>query len=219
MATVPPRSDLALNVFTINFSAKLSATPTAFGLVAADATAYAALSTDYGTKLATATNPTTRTKGTIAAKETSKAALLAKARQLIKIINAYPPLTAQQRADLGLNPRDSVPTPVPPPATRPIVTVDPVGRLRIVDETTPTRRAKPSGVIGALVYAKISPPADPAPVGIEEASFAELATRANSTLTLPAGSNNKTLYVFAQWVNDKGERGPVSIVAATAIAA
>jgi hypothetical protein len=219
MATVPPRSDLTLNVWTLNFSTRLSSTPTAFGILASDASAYAALSTDYATKLATALNTTTRNKGSVAAKNTSKAALLAKARQLIKMIGAYPPLTAQQRADLGLNPADTVPTPVPPPSTRPLVTVNPVGGLRIVDETTPTRRAKPSGVIGALVYSKISLPADPPPTGIEEASFAEMATRANVTLTLPAGSNNKTLYVFAQWVNDKGERGPVSIVASTAIAA
>lgn len=219
MAEVPPRNDQDLNAFAANFDAKITLTPTAYGLLAADATAFHALALDFATRLATALNPTTRNKGTVAAKNTSKAALLLKARSLLKIVSAYPPLTAQQRADLGMNPRDVTPTPAPVPSTKPLVTIDPAGRLRLTDETTPTRRAKPVGVMGALVFMKIAAPADPPPVAPNQTEFALLATKTSATLEIPAGSNGKMLYVLAQWVNDRGESGPVSTIAATSIAA
>jgi len=185
-------------------------------LVAADATAFSALATDFDTRLATASTPATRTKSAVAAKNTSKLALRAKAQQLIKIISAYPPVTNAQRIDLGLNVRDAVPTPVPPPATKPLLAVDPDGTLRLVDETMPDRRAKPAGASGAVVYAKID---GVAPLNPDDAKFAALATRNRVAVPIPAGSNGKTLYVLAQWYNERGELGPVSAVASTTIAA
>lgn len=219
MATVPPDGDQALLVFSNHFSTRITSTPTAFGLVAADATAFAALLSDYTTRLATSTDPTTRTRGTVAAKNTSKAALLAKARVLCNVISAYPPLTPAQRADLGLNPKDVSPTPIPPPATRPIVTVDPAGRIRLADETTPTRRARPAGTVGAIVVSQILAASAPPPLGLSDTRFAALVTRNTHTLEIPEASNGKLLYVFAQWVNARGQAGPLSAVAVTTIAA
>lgn len=216
MATIPPDKDQELDAWSIQFSSLISATPTAFGLVAADATAFAALKSDYSTRLTTAMNSTTRTKGTVAAKNTSKLALTAKARSLIKIITAYPPLTSQQRADLGLNAKDAGPTPIPPPSTKPILSVDPDGMLRIVDETMPDRRAKPAGVRGAVVFAKVD---GPPPTTTDDAKFSALATKNRIPLALPSGSNGKTLYVLAAWYNERGELGPVSNIASTTIAA
>jgi len=45
----------------------------------------------------------------------------AQARTLAKVVNAYPPITNAQRADLGLTVRDGTPSPIPPPATQPVV--------------------------------------------------------------------------------------------------
>lgn len=216
MATIPPVKDQDLDTFAQNMDAKITATPTAYGLVAADATAFHALATDFTTRLATALNPTTRTKGTVAAKNTSKLALTAKARSLIKIISAYPPLTPTQRADLGLNAKDAGPTPIPAPATKPLLAVDPDGTLRIVDETMPDRRAKPAGVRGAVVFAKVD---GPPPATTDDAKFSALATKNRIPLALPSGSNGKTLYVLAAWYNERGELGPVSNIASTTIAA
>jgi hypothetical protein len=216
MAVIPPQKDQDLNAWATNFDTKITATPTAFGLVAADATAFHALAADFSTRLETATTPATRTKSAVAAKNTSKLALRAKAQQLVKIISAYPPVTDAQRIDLGLNVKDAVPTPVPPPATKPLLAVDPDGTLRIVDETMPDRRGKPAGASGAVVYAKID---GPAPLNPDDAKFAALATRTRVAVPLPAGSNGKTLYVLAQWYNERGELGPVSNVASTTIAA
>jgi hypothetical protein len=219
MAVIHPVKDTALEDFIANLVAKLTATPTAFGVTAADATALGALATDFSARLATATDPTTRTKVAVAAKNTSKLALLAKARQVIKLITAYPPLTPAQRAELGLNPKDPSPTPIPAPVTRPLLTVEPDGGLRLVDESMPENRRKPAGVRGALVFAKVAPATDPAPATPDDARFALLATRAKVAVPLPPGSNGKTLWVLAQWYNERGELGPVSAVASTTIAA
>lgn len=216
MATVPPAKDQDLDAWSQNFDTKITATPTAFGLVAADATAFHALATDYTTRLTTAVNPDTRTKATVANKNISKLALTAKARSLIKIINAYPPVTNGQRASLGLNPKDAGPTPIPAPATKPLLAVDPDGTLRIVDETMPDRRAKPAGVRGAVVFAKVD---GPPPTTTDDAKFSALATKNRIPLALPSGSNGKTLYVLAAWYNERGELGPVSNIASTTIAA
>jgi hypothetical protein len=219
MAVVPPAADQALLVFTQNLSALVTATPTAFGLVAADATALSALLLDYTSRLSTATTPATRNKISVAAKDTSKLALTAKLRSLIKIISAYPPLTPAQRASLGLNPKDTQPTPVPPPATRPMLALDPDGVARIFDETTPENRRKPAGTRGAVVFALVGTGTTPPPTSPDDARFAVIATRNRFQVPIPPGSNGKTLWVLAQWFNSKGELGPVSTVASTTIAA
>jgi hypothetical protein len=219
MATVPPAADQALLVWAQNFDTLITATPTAFGLVAGDATAFHALALDYTTRLATATTPATRNKISVAAKDTSKLALVAKVRQLIRLVTAYPPLTPAQRANLGLNAVDNIPTPVPPPATRPMLALDPDGVARIFDETTPENRRKPGGVTGAIVFSKVGLATEAPPVDPADARFAVIATRNRFAIPLPAGSNGKTLWVMAQWFNERGELGPVSTVASTTIAA
>ncbi|MDB5320777.1 MAG: hypothetical protein JWN40_2408 [Phycisphaerales bacterium] len=219
MATVPPAGDQPLLVFAQNVDTLITATPTAFGLVAGDATALHALTLDYSTRLATATTPATRNRVSVASKDTSKLALTAKLRQLIRIVSAYPPLTPSQRANLGLNPRDVTPTPVPQPATRPMLALDPDGVARIFDETTPDNRRKPPGVRGAIVFSKIGAETDAPPVSPDDARFAVIATRNRFSIPIPPGSNGKMLWVMAQWFNERGELGPVSVVASTAIAA
>src|SRR5438045_194593 len=144
-----PHKDQDLEAWANNFDTKITATPTAYGLVAGDATAFHGLAQDYTTKLAAAVNPTTRTKVRIPAKNTSRAALKAKARALAKIVNAYGPITNAQRAELGLNVRNPGPTPIPAPATRPVLVFENAGpletRLHIADELSPSSRKRAPG--------------------------------------------------------------------------
>jgi len=219
MPDVPPEKDQSLEDWSQNFDTRITTTPTLFNLLASDATAFHALVQDFITRRAAAVNPGTRGKSTVAAKQTSKIALLARARQLARIVSAYPPVTPQQRVDLGLNVRDTDPTPIPPPATKPILALDPDGALRLVDETMPDRRGKPAGVAGAAVYMKVAAPGDPAPASVEDAKFTLLTSRPRCPLPVPPYSNGKTLYVFARWYNARGEMGPVGPMASTSIAA
>lgn len=218
-----PSRDQDLSAWADNFDVKITATPTAFGLLAAQATVFHGLALDFSTRLATATAPATRTKGNIEAKDTSRAALRANARALAKIVNAYPGTTNAMRADLGLTVRDVTPTPVPTPATQPVVSIEGTGGgqclLRLVDETTPTRKAKPAGVSAAVLFGKIGLASDAPPTDAQDSRFFAVATRSTRTIDLPAGSVGKTLWVLAQWMNDRGELGPFSVVTSTVIAA
>lgn len=219
MATIPSKIDGVLLPWSLNFSTKITATPTVYDLTASEATAYAALHADFTTRLATAENPSTRTKETITLKNTSKLALLARARQFCKVIKASPTVTDGQRVSLGLLPRDISPTPVPAPVSRPLLVVDPFGNLIVRDETAAERRSRPTGTIGAIIYSAIQTDAAPAPLTPDQTRFAGLATRDKFAVGLPEGSTGKTLYVMAQWINGKGELGPVSAVVKTLIAA
>ena len=88
----------------------------------------------FWTALATATNPTTRTRSSVAAKGAAKTPLKAHARGLARIINAYPSITNQQRINLGLNPRSGQITPINPPENPPV--------LKVVSATGPLPKIK-----------------------------------------------------------------------------
>ena len=85
-----------------NFSTKITATPTAYGLVAAQASAYAALNTAWANAYREAAEPATRTSAKIAAKNDARTNLRANAAMLAAIIEATPTVTDEQKLDLGL---------------------------------------------------------------------------------------------------------------------
>lgn len=219
MATVPPQGDQPLLLFSMNVLARVSPVPADFGLTALQASALGTVVAAYEAALGEATTPITRNKVTIAAKNDARKLLLAKLKEILRVVSAFPGLTAAKRAELGLNPRDTEPTPIQPPATRPLLEVGPDGQLDIIDELLTPRRGKPNGTVGAVVYMKLSAEATVPPATPAEASFAMLATRSRVHLPLPADADQKKLYVLAQWYNQRGELRPVSEVAVTTVAA
>jgi len=219
MADVPPTPDRSLAVWAVTFDAGITAAPERFGLSEDDAAQFHALREDYVAKLDAAADPATRGRGTVASKNDAKRSLLARARQLVRILSAHPGVTPAQRVGLGLNVRDTVPTPVPAPLTKPFIIVEPDGAVRLVDESMTDRRGKPAGVKGAVLLMRIVPHGDPAPASADDAQFALLTTRNRCAVTLPPNSNGKMLWVLARWFNDRGELGPVSPVVGTTIAA
>src|ERR1043166_2371809 len=119
MADYIPHKDADLLSFASNMSTKITATPVAFGLLAADATNLATLLTAFSTALTLATTPGTRTAVSVASKDTARVALVADIRSLAKRVQATPTVTPAQKTDLGLPVHDPVPTPVPVPDTKP----------------------------------------------------------------------------------------------------
>jgi hypothetical protein len=182
--------------------------------------AYAALNTDFLARLTTYTNPSTRTPVTRDLLNESKAALLLKARALCKIINAFPGTTNDLRTTFGLNPRDFVPTPVPPPTSRPQFSVDPFGNLIVTDEATPTRRGKPGGVFAAVILTAITETdSGPGPTSIAAGQYAGIATKGRYAVPIASGNKGKFLWVYGMWINDRGIGGPLSDPVKTVIAA
>jgi len=91
-----PARDAELLLWVQNYSAKITATPTAYGLTSGDATLLASLTGDFDTRLSVATTPATRTAVSIQAKNTSRTALKARCRILARIITADPDTTDAQ---------------------------------------------------------------------------------------------------------------------------
>jgi hypothetical protein len=143
-------------------------------------------------------------------KDDSRAAFEAVIRGLVRRLQASPEVTDAQRAALGLTVPDRTRTPVAPPASRPVVTVDAAGRLRhvlhFVDEHAPAGPARPAGVRGAEIWVKVGA----APADASELRFVTLGTRATQTTEFHGTDAGKTAYYMLRWVNTRGEKGPWS---------
>jgi hypothetical protein len=144
-------------------------------------------------------------------------------REVVRRVQARVSVTDAQRAALGITVRDAEPTPAPAPTTRPLVVVDFSKRLRhtlpYVDESTPTRRARPRGVIGAEVWVKVAAPGDPPPSGPGELTFLLLSTRTPAVAEFDGPDGGKTAHYMLRWLSTRGEAGPWSETASATIGA
>jgi hypothetical protein len=177
-------------------------------------------------------------------KDTARRSLEAEIRPVTRFVQGYIKTTDADRANMGITVRDGSLTPAAPPTTRPLVRVDTAQRLvhtvRFSDESTPTRRRKPHGVLGAEVWVAIAAPHDPPPVlrfageqgsgfggqgsgsdGAGDSGFRFLSISTSGTMqtdfsTAEAG---RTAYYALRWLSTRGETGPWSEVAAATVAA
>jgi hypothetical protein len=113
------------------------------------------------------------------------------------------------------------PSPRPAPSTKPVLSVVGIVNddvvIRIVDQTTPTKRAKPPGTAGAQVFSFVGsgePPAD-----LELWRFEGLASKSEFTVGFNAADAGKRITLAARWYTVKNEVGPVSDTIETVIAA
>lgn len=226
-STYIPSQDEALDTWATNFDTLITATPTAYGLTAGQATTFNGLRTSYSSALATALNPSTRTKPSVAAKNTAKIAMVFSARSLAALVQAHPGITAEQLEDLGLTVRKTTPTPIGPPTTSPIITpLNSSGanvNFRFSDETTPDSRSRPFGTAGLELWVKVgtTPPAS-----IADCEFKGLYTKNTSgpgsrvcRASFDGADVGKTAYFYAVWYNRSGQIGPSSALSQMTIAA
>jgi len=132
-------------------------------------------------------------------------------RTLARQLQSNPTVTNSQRVALGLTVSTGTRTATSIPTTRPLATLSNPGAYRhtinFVDESTPTRRAKPDGVMGAEIWVKVG---DPAPKSPSELTFLGLDTQTPYIAEFEATDSGKTAYYQLRWVNRKGEQGPWS---------
>ncbi|MFN7021516.1 MAG: hypothetical protein ACK4WH_09345 [Phycisphaerales bacterium] len=165
-----------------------------------------------------------------ASKDAARAALEKEVRPITSFVQGYPKTTDARRATIGITVRDVNGTPTPIPTTRPQAIVQSGQRLthtlRLTDESTPTRRARPKGVLGAEVWVKLvapphaGTPAPTDPIG-DPATFAFLtmATKPSIRADFNAGEGGKTAVYMARWINTRGEKGPWSEITTATVAA
>ncbi len=89
--------------------------------------------------------------------------------------------------------------------------------LRYADESTPTRRARPRGTIGAEVWVRVSPPGDPPPSDPSDLKFLLLSTRTPAAIEFTGPDGGKTAHYMVRWLSTRGEAGPWSETASATI--
>lgn len=138
-------------------------------------------------------------------------------RGLTRFVQNHPRMTDPARANLGIALRRVGGPPARTPTTCPVVIVEGAGRLthvlKFMDESTPTSRARPRGVIGAEVWVTVDG------AGGGEPRFVALATSAPARVTFEARDGGKTAAYALRWVSTTGERGPWSRAVRGTIAA
>lgn len=208
-----PQTDQGLADWSANFETEIDTEFATYGISAGQAAAYTVLDTAYQAALVAATNPATRTPVTVADKDSARAALVANARLLAAIVNAFPGTTNGMRMTLGLTPRGSGPTPIPAPVTKPVPIVvgyNPLQHvMQIRDESTPASRAKPLGTIACQVWAKVGPAA---PASLEDCEMVGVYTKPFLPIDFAAAAGGQKIYYLCRWQTRRGLVGPLSDV-------
>lgn len=203
-----PNRDADLDAWMQNFAALITATPTAYGLVAGDATIIQAQADAFAAALLAATDPSTRTSATIAAKDAARATAEDVLRGYAQRVNINPAVSNAERVDLGLTVRSLTPTPVPAPTTAPalmLINASPLlARLNFRDSDTPLLKRKPAGVIALELRRTIgvAPAVDP-----NAATLLAMVTKTPFAVEYVAGDVGKVATYFGRWVTRSGPAG------------
>jgi hypothetical protein len=215
-----PQRDPDIDAWATNFDTVITANPTDYGLIAGQATAFNVLRTAFTAALLSATNPNTRTSVTIAAKDTARNVMVASARQLAQIARAYPAITDELLADAGLTVPDVVPSPIPAPTSQPVLALQSATPLQLTlrykDSILSNPRARPQGVTGLLVWAKIG---TGAPASVDDCKFLGMFGRSPVVVTFDSADGAKPAGFIARWVTMRGLQGPDSAVVSVTIPA
>ena len=215
-----PGGDAEFSAWQANFVTYANANLAALGLVAADLMPIIAAQPAWTGSLTAHVAAQANAQSKRAAKDGSRTTLETLIRALVRRLQASPAVNDAERQSLGINVRDTIATAAGAPSSRPVVKVDSSQRLRHViafaDAATPTRTAKPAGVMGAEIWVKIgpTPPVDPS-----ECSFLALDSRTPYTADYAGADGGKTAHYMLRWVSTNGDKGPWSETASATIGA
>ena len=186
---------------------------------AAMATVNGTLTTAFVNAFNVARAEATRSPMNVTLKNTAKRAAIDNVRMLGRLVQGTAGVTPAQKQDLGLNPRDVVPSPIPPPGAAPQLAVLSVNghlvRIRLSDPASPARRGLPPGVKGAIVmsYVGEDAPADPSLYKMEGP-----VSRTNPAVLFPNTLEpGAKVWLTALWFNGRMQLGPACAAVGTNI--
>ena len=220
MADYIPASDGTFDTWQGVFVTYAIANATALGLAPADVAALSVARTSWTSAFVAHGTAQASAESARQMKDDARDGLVGTVRSLVRQMQSNPAVTDAQRQAMGITVYDATRTAAPSPTTRPVVTVDTSLRLRHViafaDEGTPTKKAKPAGVMGAELWVKIG---DPPPTGPSELTFLSVDTRTPYTADFDGADAGKTAHYMVRWTNTRGEKGPWSETASATIGA
>jgi hypothetical protein len=207
-----PARESELVTWANNFQSKIKLNPTQYGLTAAMATAFETLHTAWNAAYQTAKDPDTNSKSNTAAKNSAKEAMVdgeGGIRALARTVQGFADITPELLTELGLTVRDTEPSPIPVPATAPVLTIvsrfNRTVKIRLKDAANPDNRGRPDGVDGALVFGHVG---EEPPVGIDNWTLKANATRTTVDITFPdTVAPSSKVWLTAYWYNPRGKSG------------
>lgn len=204
-----PARDVDLVPWATNFADLITADPGLYGLDSTIAATIQAAVDAFDSAYTIATNPSTRTPVTVAAKDTAKQAMLPIVRTYASQIRINPGVADADKIALGLNLPNNNPSPIPAPATAPVLTITSAIPLRAVvkfrDEVaSPTSRAKAPNAIGCEIWLGIDsiPLTDP-----NDCQYYGSAVKVPFAIDFDPSAVGKTFTLFGRWVNRAGSVG------------
>ena len=211
-----PTREAKFVTFINDFYRTLSTQPAGYFSLGEQAIAdYNVTVTRFMDAYALSTNPSTRTGPAIEAKQMAKTTLINATRSLVDVMQAWPQMTDEKRRLLGITVRATKPTPVGRPTVKPYLEVAGADQntitVRILQSKT--ERAKPKGVLGAILFSAVGP----TPPTTESGWFSQGNTTRSSVQvhfpdTVPPGSR---VWFTAVFFNRKLETGPAANVIGT----
>ncbi len=206
-----PTLDAPLAEWSTNFESRGDAAPADFALTAPQMTQYTTLHTAFISAYNVAKAEGSRSKALVQAKDDAKWALIPYARQLYGLIQASGAVTNENKTLIGVVVRDAVPTPQPPPAQSPSVTIlsvtGRVVRCKLVDRQWPNSRRRPPTADGATVlsYVGASPPPSDSPQWKLEGQSGRTSFLVQFPDSVEPGT---ACWVTAMWYNRRGQYSP-----------
>ena len=207
-----PTKDADMDNWLTNFSTLISASPATYGLVAGDATAIATAVAAWTAAYALVTSPSTKTAQAVSDKNTQKVIVLAIVRPYAQQISLNAGVSSANKIAVGVNPRTSTPSPITPPDTTPVLTVQSAANLSIIlryrdSAASVSVKGKPYGVKSCQVFCLVS---SVAVVDPELMFLKATATKSPLQVTFNPGDVGKQAYFAARWATQKGEYSPWS---------
>ena len=206
IAYIPTR-DADFNNWIVNFSALLTLTPVVYGLTAPVAASVAAVTSTWADAYAAATNPSTRTAPSVAAKDSARVAAEALVRPYAVTISLNPAVSDLDKTAIGVTVRATVPTPVPAPTVAPSIDIESAIALQqTLTYKTPgaSGKYKPPGVIGVEVFRAIGVVAATDP---SQASYAGTVTKSPFRQTFSSEDQGKKVTYFCRYATRSGPGG------------
>jgi len=214
MADYIPLSDAKYNTWQFNLIEILIVNATAWGIPEDVITSLKAAQARWAAAYEIASNKQNRTAADVITKNEAGEEFTSAIRDTVQQwLARNPKVSDADRVRMGITVRSNSHTPVPPPSTSPVGSVDFSRRLQhtisFYDEAAGHSNAKPDGVIGCEIYLKVD---GEAPKSVEEMNFQGICTASPFVVKFDSTKAGKTAWYWLRWVNRKGESGPWSIV-------
>ncbi|MDR1865999.1 MAG: hypothetical protein LBR08_10565 [Bacteroidales bacterium] len=211
-----PQKESKLVIWGDNFAKQVTLNATAWEIPASDVAELQTALDNFKTLYEQADSPQ-KNSIIVAEKNTAKKAFKDKVRELANFRLKNPVITDAQRVATGLRVRDAKPTRISVPNTRPRLNLGVVDIRELsvrIRDTGSSRRARPYGVIGAVLAMAVL---DAPPTSIDRLTRTALVTRTPYTLKFTEEERGKTVYAAACWQNERGERGHFSEIVSAVI--